>query len=106
MGELWVPTYKSWRLNEKSYGALQGLNKAETAAKYGEDQVLLWRRSYDVQPPLFGKKTTSVTPLMTAAMTHSPMLRRQVERASRTVMIACSPFGSAISLLQSSKEKV
>jgi len=45
MGELWVPTYKSWRLNEKSYGALQGLNKAETAAKYGEDQVLLWRRS-------------------------------------------------------------
>ncbi|ERI63807.1 2,3-bisphosphoglycerate-dependent phosphoglycerate mutase [Capnocytophaga sp. oral taxon 863 str. F0517] len=52
MGELWVPTYKSWRLNEKSYGALQGLNKAETAAKYGEDQVLLWRRSYDVQPPL------------------------------------------------------
>ena len=41
MGELWVPTYKSWRLNEKSYGALQGLNKAETAAKYGEDQVLL-----------------------------------------------------------------
>ena len=52
MGELWVPTYKSWRLNEKSCGALQGLNKAETAAKYGEDQVLLWRRSYDVQPPL------------------------------------------------------
>ena len=55
MGELWVPTYKSWRLNEKSYGALQGLNKAETAAKYGEDQVLLWRRSYDVQPPLLEK---------------------------------------------------
>ena len=51
MGDLWVPTYKSWRLNEKSYGALQGLNKAETAAKYGEDQVLLWRRSYDVRPP-------------------------------------------------------
>lgn len=52
MGALWVPTYKNWRLNEKSYGALQGLNKAETAEKYGEDQVLLWRRSYDVQPPL------------------------------------------------------
>lgn len=51
MGDLWVPTHKSWRLNEKSYGALQGLNKAETAAKYGEDQVLLWRRSYDVRPP-------------------------------------------------------
>lgn len=52
MGDLWVPTYKNWRLNEKSYGALQGMNKAETAEKYGEDQVLLWRRSYDVRPPL------------------------------------------------------
>ncbi len=47
----WLPVYRSWRLNEKSYGALQGLNKAETAQKYGEDQVLLWRRSYDVRPP-------------------------------------------------------
>ena len=52
MGDLWLPTHKSWRLNEKSYGALQGLNKSETAEKYGEDQVLLWRRSYDVRPPL------------------------------------------------------
>lgn len=52
MGDIWVPTVKSWRLNEKSYGALQGLNKAETAEKYGEDQVLLWRRSYDVKPPI------------------------------------------------------
>ncbi len=48
----WIPVYKSWRLNEKSYGALQGLNKAETAKKYGDEQVLLWRRSYDLQPPL------------------------------------------------------
>jgi len=47
----WIPVYRSWRLNEKSYGDLQGLNKAETAKKYGEDQVLLWRRSYDVRPP-------------------------------------------------------
>lgn len=52
MDLLWIPVHKSWRLNEKSYGALQGLNKAETAAKYGEDQVLIWRRSYDVKPPL------------------------------------------------------
>ena len=51
MGELWLPVHKSWRLNEKSYGALQGLNKAETAEKYGDEQVLLWRRSYDVRPP-------------------------------------------------------
>jgi len=47
----WLPVYRSWRLNEKSYGDLQGLNKAETAQKYGEDQVLLWRRSFDVRPP-------------------------------------------------------
>jgi len=47
----WIPVYRSWRLNEKSYGDLQGLNKAETAKKYGEDQVLLWRRSFDVRPP-------------------------------------------------------
>ena len=47
----WIPVIKHWRLNERHYGALQGLNKAETAAKYGEDQVHVWRRSYDVPPP-------------------------------------------------------
>jgi 2,3-bisphosphoglycerate-dependent phosphoglycerate mutase len=47
----WLPVHRSWRLNERHYGALQGLNKAETAAKYGEDQVKIWRRSYDVPPP-------------------------------------------------------
>jgi 2,3-bisphosphoglycerate-dependent phosphoglycerate mutase len=47
----WLPVVKSWRLNERHYGALQGLNKAETAAKYGNEQVTLWRRSYDVPPP-------------------------------------------------------
>ena len=52
MDLLWIDTVKSWRLNERHYGALQGLNKAETAAKYGDEQVHLWRRSYDVVPPL------------------------------------------------------
>lgn len=47
----WIPVVKHWRLNERHYGALQGLNKAETAAKFGEEQVLVWRRSYDVPPP-------------------------------------------------------
>ena len=47
----WIPEYKSWRLNERHYGALQGLNKAEVAKKYGDEQVLIWRRSYDVPPP-------------------------------------------------------
>src|SRR5512142_378305 len=50
MDRLWIPVEKDWRLNERHYGALQGLDKAETAAKYGEEQVLLWRRSYDVPP--------------------------------------------------------
>ena len=51
MGLLWIPEYKSWRLNERHYGALQGLNKAETAQEYGDEQVHIWRRSYDVPPP-------------------------------------------------------
>jgi 2,3-bisphosphoglycerate-dependent phosphoglycerate mutase len=48
---MWIPVYRSWRLNERHYGGLQGLNKAETAAKYGDDQVKIWRRSYDTPPP-------------------------------------------------------
>ncbi len=51
MDQVWLPQLKSWRLNERHYGGLQGLNKAETAAKYGEDQVKIWRRSYDTPPP-------------------------------------------------------
>jgi 2,3-bisphosphoglycerate-dependent phosphoglycerate mutase len=47
----WIPVHKAWQLNERHYGALQGLNKSETAAKYGEDQVKIWRRSFDVKPP-------------------------------------------------------
>lgn len=50
--QLWLPTVKSWRLNERHYGALQGLNKAETAEKYGDEKVHIWRRSYDTLPPL------------------------------------------------------
>jgi 2,3-bisphosphoglycerate-dependent phosphoglycerate mutase len=51
MDLMWITVYNSWRLNERHYGALQGLNKSEMAAKYGEEQVLIWRRSYDIQPP-------------------------------------------------------
>ena len=51
MDMMWIPVHKSWRLNERHYGALQGLNKAETAAKHGEAQVKIWRRSYDIPPP-------------------------------------------------------
>lgn len=51
MDRAWLPVVKSWKLNERHYGALQGLNKSETADKYGEDQVKIWRRSFDVKPP-------------------------------------------------------
>lgn len=51
MDLMWLPIYHDWRLNERHYGALQGLNKSETARKFGEEQVKLWRRSYDVPPP-------------------------------------------------------
>lgn len=55
MDLMWIPVYNSWRLNERHYGALQGLNKAEMAEKYGEHQVKIWRRSYDIQPPALEK---------------------------------------------------
>jgi 2,3-bisphosphoglycerate-dependent phosphoglycerate mutase len=51
LDQMWLPVEKHWRLNERHYGALQGLNKAETAAKHGDAQVLIWRRSYDIPPP-------------------------------------------------------
>ncbi len=51
MDRMWIPVLRDWRLNERHYGALQGLNKSETAAKYGDDQVHIWRRSYDIPPP-------------------------------------------------------
>jgi 2,3-bisphosphoglycerate-dependent phosphoglycerate mutase len=55
MDLMWIPVHRTWRLNERHYGALQGLNKSETAAKYGEQQVHVWRRSYDIQPPALEK---------------------------------------------------
>ena len=55
MDLMWIPVFNSWRLNERHYGGLQGLNKSEMAAKYGEEQVLVWRRSYDIPPPALAK---------------------------------------------------
>tara|TARA_B100000315_G_scaffold253256_1_gene291718 strand:- start:740 stop:1486 length:747 start_codon:yes stop_codon:yes gene_type:complete len=55
MDLMWIPVYRSWRLNERHYGALQGLNKIETVGKYGDEQVLKWRRSYDIKPPALDK---------------------------------------------------
>jgi 2,3-bisphosphoglycerate-dependent phosphoglycerate mutase len=55
MDQMWIPVNYSWRLNERHYGALQGLNKAETTARHGEAQVKIWRRSYDIPPPALTK---------------------------------------------------
>jgi 2,3-bisphosphoglycerate-dependent phosphoglycerate mutase len=55
LDQMWLPVAKDWRLNERHYGALQGLNKAEMAAKFGEQQVLVWRRSYDIPPPALSR---------------------------------------------------
>src|SRR5262249_46192578 len=55
MDAMWIPVVRDWRLNERHYGALQGLNKAETADKYGEDQVKIWRRSYATPPPALNR---------------------------------------------------
>ena len=62
MDRMWIPVTTDWRLNERHYGALQGLNKAETAAKFGDDQVLVWRRSYDTPPPAL-ERTDARSPL-------------------------------------------
>jgi 2,3-bisphosphoglycerate-dependent phosphoglycerate mutase len=56
MDLMWIPVHRSWKLNERHYGALQGLNKAETAARHGDDQVKIWRRSYDIRPPALETK--------------------------------------------------
>lgn len=58
LDQMWIPVHNSWRLNERHYGDLQGLNKSETADKFGEEQVLTWRRSYDVPPPALDEKDT------------------------------------------------
>ena len=61
MDLMWIPVHHSWRLNERHYGALQGLNKAETAAKYGEEQVQIWRRSYDIPPPALDRGRSALS---------------------------------------------
>ena len=78
-----IPIHKSWRLNERHYGALQGLNKQETADKYGDEQVHLWRRSYDVQPPALNdddERFTAMKGLYNEYIPHTECLKDTVER--------------------------
>ena len=72
MDQDWIPVEKSWRLNEKHYGDLQGLNKSETAAKYGDEQVLIWRRSYDIAPNAC-RKTIREIPALRIVIRKYPM---------------------------------
>jgi len=87
MDLLWLPVQRSWRLNERHYGALQGLNKAETAAKHGDAQVKVWRRSYDIPPPplstddpMFPGKDRRYATLPTADLPVTECLKDTVER--------------------------
>ena len=88
MDREWLPVIKTWKLNERHYGALQGLNKAETAAKYGEDQVKIWRRSYDVKPPALAdddERNAKLQPMYRdvdpALLPNNESLEMTVERA-------------------------
>jgi 2,3-bisphosphoglycerate-dependent phosphoglycerate mutase len=113
MDLLWIPVERSWRLNERHYGALQGLNKAETAAKFGEAQVHIWRRSYDIPPPALDERprfpamtrATGIFPRRAAAqrMPHDTVARfcRTARRSprdqvgngsSRRTATACAPW--------------
>ena len=87
MDLLWIPVEKSWRLNERHYGALQGLNKAETAERYGDEQVAVWRRSYDIRPPelsMMDKNYPGLDPryrhLTTSEIPSSECLKDTLER--------------------------
>lgn len=78
-----IPIHKSWRLNERHYGALQGLNKKETADKYGEEQVHIWRRSYDVQPPALtedDERFVEMKGLYNEYIPHTECLKDTIER--------------------------
>lgn len=83
LGETNIPIYKSWRLNERHYGALQGLNKEETAQKYGKEQVHIWRRSYDVKPPSLednDERYLEMKSVYSEYIPHTECLKDTVER--------------------------
>jgi 2,3-bisphosphoglycerate-dependent phosphoglycerate mutase len=88
MDQMWIPVRKSWRLNEKHYGNLQGLNKAETAARYGDDQVLIWRRSYDVPPaplPADDPRNPRIDPRYIAIGDDAPLTESLKETVARMI---------------------
>lgn len=93
MDRMWIPVRHSWRLNERHCGALQGLNKAETATKFGDEQVLVWRRAYDTPPPPW-PKTIRVWRRATRAMRTSRPPSFRARNASRTPWTAFCRIGT------------
>ncbi len=85
MDRAWLPVVKSWKLNERHYGALQGLNKSETAEKYGEEQVKIWRRSFDVKPPA-----------LDPADARSPLNQPMYRGVDRALLPACESLETTI----------
>lgn len=85
MDRAWLPVVKSWKLNERHYGALQGLNKSETAEKYGEEQVKIWRRSFDVKPPA-----------LDPADTRSPLNQPMYRDVDQALLPACESLETTI----------
>ncbi|NLW78043.1 MAG: 2,3-diphosphoglycerate-dependent phosphoglycerate mutase [Ruminococcaceae bacterium] len=96
MDREWLPVVKDWKLNERHYGALQGLNKAETAEKYGDEQVLVWRRSYDTPPPPLEDGDERSARLQAAYRDVAPALLPQTESLAITIDRAWPYFEAVI----------
>jgi 2,3-bisphosphoglycerate-dependent phosphoglycerate mutase len=91
MNSVWLPVVKTWRLNERHYGALQGLNKAETAEKYGQEQVNIWRRSFDVQPPPLPKGDAR-RPELDVRYSEEPRAARPLTESLRDTVARALPY--------------
>ncbi|MGD9560203.1 MAG: 2,3-diphosphoglycerate-dependent phosphoglycerate mutase [Oscillospiraceae bacterium] len=96
MDRAWLPVVKDWRLNERHYGALQGLNKAETAQKYGEEQVLIWRRSFDITPPPLEAGDERDAALQPAYRAVDPALLPKTESLALTIQRVLPYFEAEI----------
>ncbi len=96
MDREWLPVYKSWKLNERHYGALQGLNKSETAKQYGEEQVKIWRRSFDITPPPLTEDDERNPKFATAYRNEDPALMPLTESLATTIERVVPYFESEI----------
>jgi 2,3-bisphosphoglycerate-dependent phosphoglycerate mutase len=91
LDQMWIPVHRSWRINERMYGGLQGLNKAETAARHGEKQVLTWRRSYDIPPPPLAE-TSQYWPAKDPRYAHVPPSELPATESLKDTVARFLPF--------------